>query len=64
MGQARYSGWPGMCGEWGSGANLVRDVRIAQIYEGTNGIQALDLNWAARRLPITAHSQRVHQEVA
>ncbi|MFO7130275.1 UNVERIFIED_CONTAM: acyl-CoA dehydrogenase C-terminal domain-containing protein [Pseudomonas aeruginosa] len=28
--------------EWGQ-EQLVRDVRIAQIYEGTNGIQALDL---------------------
>ncbi len=29
---------------------LVRDVRITQIYEGTNGIQALDL--AGRKLPL------------
>ena len=29
---------------------LVRDVRIAQLYEGTNGIQALDL--VARKLPM------------
>jgi len=28
--------------EWGQ-EQLVRDTRIAQIYEGTNGIQALDL---------------------
>ncbi|MBF2755491.1 MAG: acyl-CoA dehydrogenase C-terminal domain-containing protein, partial [Gammaproteobacteria bacterium AqS3] len=28
--------------EWGA-EQLVRDVRISQIYEGTNGIQALDL---------------------
>ena len=28
--------------EWGQ-EQLVRDARIAQIYEGTNGIQALDL---------------------
>ena len=28
--------------EWGQ-EQLVRDVRITQIYEGTNGIQALDL---------------------
>ena len=29
---------------------LVRDVRISQLYEGTNGIQALDL--VARKLPM------------
>ena len=23
--------------------NIVRDVRITQIYEGTNGVQAMDL---------------------
>lgn len=30
-------------------AQILRDVKIASIYEGTNGIQALDLIW--RRLP-------------
>ena len=29
---------------------FVRDVRIAQIYEGTNGVQAMDL--VARKLPM------------
>ena len=35
-------GGHGYVKEWGV-AQLVRDARIAQIYEGTNGIQALDL---------------------
>lgn len=35
-------GGHGYIAEWGLEQN-VRDVRIAQIYEGTNGIQALDL---------------------
>ncbi|MDN6876740.1 acyl-CoA dehydrogenase family protein, partial [Pseudomonas citronellolis] len=35
-------GGHGYIREWGQ-EQLVRDVRIAQIYEGTNGIQALDL---------------------
>ncbi|MDP2560330.1 acyl-CoA dehydrogenase C-terminal domain-containing protein [Psychrobium sp. 1_MG-2023] len=35
-------GGHGYIREWGM-EQLVRDVRIAQIYEGTNGIQALDL---------------------
>lgn len=35
-------GGHGYISEWGQ-EQLVRDVRIAQIYEGTNGIQALDL---------------------
>lgn len=35
-------GGHGYVREWGV-EQLVRDVRIAQIYEGTNGIQALDL---------------------
>jgi hypothetical protein len=34
-------GGHGYIKEWGM-EQLVRDVRIAQIYEGTNGIQALD----------------------
>ena len=35
-------------------SNIVRDARITQIYEGTNGIQALDL--VGRKLP--AHAGR------
>ncbi|MEE4209287.1 MAG: acyl-CoA dehydrogenase C-terminal domain-containing protein [Parvularcula sp.] len=35
-------GGSGYCEEWGM-SQFVRDVRIAMIYEGTNGIQALDL---------------------
>ena len=35
-------GGSGYCEEWGM-SQFVRDVRIALIYEGTNGIQALDL---------------------
>jgi alkylation response protein AidB-like acyl-CoA dehydrogenase len=35
-------GGHGYISEWGM-EQLVRDARIAQIYEGTNGIQALDL---------------------
>ncbi len=41
MGQQVYGGH-GYVREWGQ-EQLVRDVRIAQIYEGTNGIQAMDL---------------------
>ncbi|ARU55930.1 acyl-CoA dehydrogenase [Oleiphilus messinensis] len=41
MGQQVFGGH-GFIREWGQ-EQLVRDVRIAQIYEGTNGIQALDL---------------------
>src|SRR5690606_38506409 len=35
-------GGHGFIREWGQ-EQLVRDLRITQIYEGTNGIQALDL---------------------
>lgn len=35
-------GGSGYCEEWGM-SQFVRDVRISLIYEGTNGIQALDL---------------------
>src|SRR5262249_37013097 len=35
-------GGHGYIAEWGV-EQYVRDVRIAQIYEGTNGVQALDL---------------------
>ncbi|WP_434032566.1 acyl-CoA dehydrogenase C-terminal domain-containing protein [Pseudomonas aeruginosa] len=41
LGQQVFGGH-GYIREWGL-EQLVRDVRIAQIYEGTNGIQALDL---------------------
>ncbi|MFP7840578.1 acyl-CoA dehydrogenase C-terminal domain-containing protein [Pseudomonas aeruginosa] len=41
LGQQVFGGH-GYIHEWGQ-EQLVRDVRIAQIYEGTNGIQALDL---------------------
>ena len=40
LGQQVLGGHGYIC-EWGQ-EQLVRDVRIAQIYEGTNGIQALD----------------------
>ena len=42
-------GGHGYIREWGM-EQLVRDARIAQIYEGTNGIQALDL--VRRKLPM------------
>jgi len=41
-------GGHGYIKEWGM-EQIVRDARIAQIYEGTNGIQALDL--VTRKLP-------------
>jgi len=41
-------GGHGYIREWGM-EQYVRDARIAQIYEGTNGIQALDL--VGRKLP-------------
>lgn len=41
LGQQCFGGH-GYIREWGM-EQLVRDVRIAQIYEGTNGIQAMDL---------------------
>ena len=40
-------GGSGYCEEWGM-SQFVRDAKIAMIYEGTNGIQALDL--AGRKL--------------
>ncbi len=46
-------GGHGYIREWGM-EQLVRDVRITQIYEGTNGVQALDL--VGRKL--TAHEGR------
>ncbi|WP_110668164.1 acyl-CoA dehydrogenase C-terminal domain-containing protein [Salinicola halophilus] len=39
--QQLYGG-NGYCAEWGA-EQFVRDARIAMIYEGTNGIQAMDL---------------------
>lgn len=42
-------GGHGYIREWGM-EQLVRDARIAQIYEGTNGVQALDL--VRRKLPM------------
>lgn len=41
MAQQLYGG-NGYCVEWGA-EQYVRDARIAMIYEGTNGIQAMDL---------------------
>lgn len=41
LGQQIFGGH-GYIREWGQ-EQLVRDARIAQIYEGTNGVQALDL---------------------
>jgi hypothetical protein len=41
LGQQVLGGHGYIC-EWGM-EQLVRDARIAQIYEGTNGVQALDL---------------------
>ncbi|MGE4481361.1 acyl-CoA dehydrogenase [Acidocella sp.] len=42
-------GGHGYVHEWGM-EQFVRDARIAQIYEGTNGVQALDL--VSRKLPM------------
>ena len=47
MAQQVYGGH-GYVAEWGM-EQFVRDARIAQIYEGANGIQALDL--VGRKLP-------------
>ncbi len=41
LGQQVFGGH-GYIAEWGA-EQIVRDARIAQIYEGTNGVQALDL---------------------
>ena len=43
---------------------LVRDARIAQIYEGTNGIQALDLLGRKILADKLAGYQTLHQEMA
>ncbi len=60
-------GGHGYIREWGQ-EQLVRDCRITQIYEGTNGIQALDL--AGRKLVANDgafyqhFSQEVHEFIA
>ena len=46
-------GGHGYIREWGM-EQYVRDGRIAQIYEGTNGVQAMDL--VARKLPLSGGS--------
>jgi alkylation response protein AidB-like acyl-CoA dehydrogenase len=48
LGQQVFGGH-GYIREWGM-EQLVRDARIAQIYEGTNGVQAMDL--AGRKLAL------------
>ena len=53
-------GGHGFIREWGQ-EQLVRDVRITQIYEGTNGIQAMDL---LGRKVIPAKGENVHRLVA
>ncbi len=59
-------GGHGYVREWGQ-EQLVRDVRIAQIYEGTNGIQALDLVGrkiiANRGEYLTAFTQQIREQV-
>ena len=42
VGAQQVYGGHGYVGEWGV-EQFVRDARIAQIYEGTNGVQAMDL---------------------
>ena len=60
-------GGHGYVREWGM-EQYVRDARIAQIYEGTNGIQAMDL--VGRKLgrkggkPLMAFAQMVTEEIA
>ena len=60
-------GGHGYVREWGQ-EQLVRDVRIAQIYEGTNGIQALDLVGrkivANRGEYLKAFTQRIREQVS
>ncbi len=50
-------GGHGFIREWGQ-EQYVRDARIAQIYEGTNGIQALDL---MGRKVVSNHGELFHQ---
>ena len=60
-------GGHGYISEWGM-EQFVRDARIAMIYEGTNGIQALDL--VGRKLPmhggraVQAFFKKVQEEIA
>jgi alkylation response protein AidB-like acyl-CoA dehydrogenase len=60
-------GGHGYIAEWGM-EQFVRDARIAQIYEGTNGVQAMDL--VGRKLPANggrgamAYFQLVSQVIA
>jgi hypothetical protein len=60
-------GGHGYVREWGM-EQFVRDARIAQIYEGTNGVQAMDL--VGRKLPanggrgVMAYFQLVGQAIA
>jgi butyryl-CoA dehydrogenase len=42
-------------------AQFMRDARIAAIYEGTNGIQAIDL--VQRKLPLSG-GETVRREIA
>ncbi len=60
-------GGHGYVREWGQ-EQLVRDVRIAQIYEGTNGIQALDLVGrklvANRGAFLQTFTQRIREQVS
>ena len=60
-------GGHGYISEWGQ-EQLVRDVRIAQIYEGTNGIQALDLVGrklvANRGAFLQTFTQRIREQVS
>jgi len=53
-------GGHGYVREWGQ-EQLIRDTRIAQIYEGTNGIQALDL---LGRKVVGSNGQLLHPFVA
>jgi len=60
-------GGHGYIAEWGMD-QFVRDARIAQIYEGTNGVQALDL--VGRKLganggrAVRAFFERIAQDIA
>jgi hypothetical protein len=60
-------GGHGYVGEWGM-EQFVRDARIAQIYEGTNGVQAMDL--VGRKLGrhggkgLMLFAQTVQEEIA
>jgi alkylation response protein AidB-like acyl-CoA dehydrogenase len=47
-------GGHGYVREWGI-EQIVRDARVAMIYEGTNEIQAIDL-WCAKCWPMAAQA--------